>query len=357
MLGGLFEGLLCIVDGLLYLNAGRFVGLFHLREHFFGHGLGRGGELLGLGGLRNGGGIFGQGLFEGFGELLLILGGLIEILLGVFQSGFGNALELGLHGGVVLEFFFQLFERLGGRFVDQLHQLLEGGVLFIELFFDAQVFFLVAEASPGFLGLTVLHVFVVLGELFEGFGQIALMAGRGGERALLVVSSLGLGGAFQGLFGFARWVFEHGDGVIRIALSFAAFFLAGILRIGIATKCFLHALEALVNGFLFGEKFFGFSRLGLGIFGDGFGDFVGLFLQPFDGFGKVAEALGKFGGCYLKGLAGGGQFLGGLGAGCLQVALKLIERIGDRHECAGRLRQCGRHQYAQREHSQRWGQA
>ena len=93
----------------------------------------------------------------------------------------------------------------------------------------------------------------------------------------------------------------------------------------------------MVDGFLFGEEFLGFLGLGLGILGHGLGDFVGLFLQTFDGFGEVVQTLGEFRGGDLQGFAGGGQILGGFGAGFLEVALQLIQRIGHRHEGAGRL--------------------
>ena len=120
-------------------------------------------------------------------------------------------------------------------------------------------------------------------------------------------------------------------------MAFTAFFLAGILRIGIAAQGFLHALKALVDGFLFGEEFLGFLGLGLGILGHGLGDFVGLFLQTFDGFGEVVQTLGEFRGGDLQGFAGGGQIFGGFGASFLEVALQLIQRIGHRHEGAGGL--------------------
>ena len=69
--------------------------------------------------------------------------------------------------------------------------------MFIELFLDAEGFLLSAEAGAGFFGFTVLDVFVVLRELLEGFGEFALMPGSGGEGALLIFGSLGLGGLFQ----------------------------------------------------------------------------------------------------------------------------------------------------------------
>ena len=166
-------------------------------NHFLRHGLRGLGELLGFGGHGNGIGIFGQRLLESFGELLLVLRGVGEVLLGVFERGLGDALEFGLHGGVVLEFLFEFLEGFGGRFVDELHQLLQGGVLFIELFLDAEGFLLGAEAGAGFFRFTVLDVFVVLRELLEGFGEFALMPGSGGEGALLIFGGLGLGGLFQ----------------------------------------------------------------------------------------------------------------------------------------------------------------
>ena len=93
----------------------------------------------------------------------------------------------------------------------------------------------------------------------------------------------------------------------------------------------------MVDGFLFGEEFLGSLGLGLGILGHGLGDFVGLFLQTFYGFGEVVQTLGEFRGGDLQGFAGGGQIFGGLGTGFLEVALQLIQRIGHRHECAGGL--------------------
>ena len=341
LLGGLLKGLLGVLERFFNFNASGFVGFLHLGEHFLSHGLGSLGELLGFGGHGNGIGIFGQRLFEGFGKLLLVFRGVGKILLGVLEGGLGNTLQFGLHGRVVLKFFLEFLEGFGGGFIDELHQLLQGGVLFIELFLDAEGFLLGAEIGPGFFGFTVLDVFIVTCKLLEGFGEFALMTSGGGEGALLIFGGVSLGGGFQRLFGFARRFLQHSHGVIGVALAFASFFLTGILRIGITAQGFFHAFKAIVDGFLLVEEFFGFLGLGLGIFGYGLGDFVGLFFQAFDGFGEVAQALGEFGGRDLKGFASGGQIVGGLGAGFLEVALQLIQWVSHGHEGTRRLRLCG----------------
>ena len=197
LLGGLLKGLLGGLEWFFNFDSGGFVGFLNLGNHFLRHGPRGLGELLGFGGHGNWIGIFGQRLLEGFGELLLVLRGVGEILLGVFEGGLGDALEFGLHGGVILEFLFEFLKGFGGRFVDELHQLLQGGVLFIELFLDAEGFLLGAEAGAGFFRFTVLDVFVVLRELLKGFGEFALMPGSGGKGALLNFGGLGLGGLFQ----------------------------------------------------------------------------------------------------------------------------------------------------------------
>ena len=82
LLGGLLKGLLGGLEGFFNFDASGFVGFLDLGNHFLRHGLRGLGELLGFGDHGNWIGIFGQRLLEGFGELLLVLRGVGEVLLG-----------------------------------------------------------------------------------------------------------------------------------------------------------------------------------------------------------------------------------------------------------------------------------
>ena len=170
------KSLPCIVKGVFNLDAGCLVCFLNHRQLFLSHCFGCLYQLIGLRYRRNRLRIFCQGLFERISQLLLLGLCLIQISFCALQVGLSNVAQFLLHQGILLEFPLKLLEGFCRRFVGQIHQQLEHGILFIKILLNTQLRFLFTQTRPGLFALTVFQILIMFSQLVQDFTQFILIS-------------------------------------------------------------------------------------------------------------------------------------------------------------------------------------
>ena len=159
------KGLPRIVKGFFNFDTGLLTCLFDHRQPFLNQSFGCLSQLIGLRHWGNRLRIFHQGLLERISQLLLLGLCLVQISFCILQVGLSNVAQLLLHQGVLLKLSFKLLKGFCRRFVGQIHQPLEHGILFIKIFLNPQLIFFFTQTRPGFFTFTILQVLIMFSQL------------------------------------------------------------------------------------------------------------------------------------------------------------------------------------------------
>ena len=285
------------------------VGLAGELEGGVGGGFGfpneSGGESSGFGGAELG---FRAIVFGGlggdlFGDIVLGFDGGIEGVFGGGEGGLGDGVEFALHFGAIGEFAFEFFEEIGGIFFHESGDFFGLLELLIEFGFDAEFFFIVAEAEVDLFAL--IESLVLGGDFGEGLDDILFFEGGVIEVGFLFGGGAGLEGGAEGEFGVGWGIFDEGEEDIGIAHAIALIFFEDILFVGVGADEIFEGFDAGVDLLLLGELGQSFRAILLG-FGGGSGG--GLFERDFAKggffFGEGEGEFANFGGEFADAFAG-----------------------------------------------------
>ena len=242
------------------------------------------------------------------GEILLFLGGLTEFVFGFLGGIICNVTQLIPHDIIILERFLECLHGVLGFFLGHVHEALDHAELFVEIFFNAQLFLGVAEFFARLgdgLGVAGLEVPEMLGQQVEGVGHFALLLGGLLEGFFLGGSAVGLDAFLQCLLGGIGGLADHFAAVVTIARAFAAILLGHVLRVAVTPQCFIDALESAVKFLLLIEEFFGIFLYWLVALAHLRGLAVGFILELAKLVGEMIQHVGQLGRGHLQGAPGG----------------------------------------------------